>query len=91
MPADGRTAGSYVVWFDNTGGNATGVAVANDSAQAANAGMIIRDDTGAVLSSTSFALLGQGHTSLDLAGTYRRRLRSAGRWSLIISRAARSV
>lgn len=41
-----QNAASYTLSFDNTGGLATGVAVANVSNQPANIQTILRDDTG---------------------------------------------
>lgn len=71
-PLNNRTgnAGRLQIWFDNTGGNATGVALANISAQAATVPVTISDDTGTILLSTTISLAPNGHSSFDLAGTY---------------------
>ena len=65
-----RTTGSFVIPFDSTAGYATGVAVANVSTTAANIPVIIRDDNGNVLQSTTLSLLGHGHTSFPLASRF---------------------
>jgi hypothetical protein len=70
VPLETRTTGSFVIPFDSTAGYATGVAVANISTQAANIPVIIRDDNGNVLQSTTLALAAHGHTSFALASRY---------------------
>jgi hypothetical protein len=70
VPLENRTPAGFVLWFDNTGGNATGIAVANASAQAASVPVVIRDDSGAILQSTTIQIAADGHTSFDLASTY---------------------
>src|SRR5665213_1499021 len=47
VPIESRNDGSYVLAFDNTGGLATGVAVANQSPLPVTIGAVIRDNTGA--------------------------------------------
>jgi hypothetical protein len=66
VPLETRTPGSFVIPFDTTGGYATGVALANGSTTAATIPVIIRDDNGNVLQSTTVGLAAQGHTSFDL-------------------------
>ena len=70
VPIETRTAGSYLLWFDNTSNYATGIALANTGSLAASFGIIIRDDSGAVLFSSAITLPAQGHASFDLASTY---------------------
>lgn len=70
VPLETRNAASYVLAFDNTGGVATGVALANVAAQAANIQAVIRDDTGMQIGTDSIALAAQGHTSFLLATKY---------------------
>jgi hypothetical protein len=69
VPMETRNASSYLLAFDNTNGLVLGVAVENVSAQAAVIPVIIRDDTGAVISApgTSISLGGNGHTSFVLS------------------------
>jgi hypothetical protein len=64
-----RNASSYLLAFDNTNGLVLGVAVENVSAQNAVIPVIIRDDTGALLSSagTTISLGGKGHTAFVLS------------------------
>ena len=66
VPLETRTPGSFVIPFDTTGGYATGVALANAGTAAATIPVIIRDDNGNILQSTTVALAAQGHTSFDL-------------------------
>jgi sugar lactone lactonase YvrE len=70
VPLENRNAGGYVVPFDNTNGSATGIALANISAQAANTAITIRDDTGAVILTDTLTLPVMGHTSFDLVSRY---------------------
>ena len=67
VPLETRSASSYLLAFDNTGGMVLGVAVENVSAQAASVGVVIRDDTGAQIGTGSLALQGSGHTSFVLS------------------------
>jgi|HubBroStandDraft_1064217.scaffolds.fasta_scaffold05796_3 hypothetical protein len=69
-PLENRTPAGFVIWYDNTAGNATGIALANGVAQSASIPVVIRDDTGAILLSTTTTLAADGHTSFDLASTY---------------------
>ena len=71
-PLEIRNAGAYVLAFDNTNGLLNGGAIANLTAQALSVPVVIRDDTGAVIQSTSISLAGEGHTSflLSLLFTY---------------------
>ena len=60
-------APAYLLVFDNTDGIVTAVAIANVSAQSANIGYIIRDDTGAQIGSgTLTAMPGNGQISFVL-------------------------
>ncbi len=65
VPMETRNASSYLLAFDNTGEVVLAVAVANVSAQAANIGIVIRDDTGTVIGTpgATLALGGNGHTA----------------------------
>jgi len=70
VPLETRHANAYVLAFDNTGGLATGVALANVSNQPASVPVILRDDTGASLGTETIDLPVQGHTSFVLADRY---------------------
>jgi hypothetical protein len=70
VPLETRTPASFVIPFDTTGGYATGVALANVSTAAANITLVIRDDNGVALQTTSLALAAQGHTSFDLVSRF---------------------
>jgi hypothetical protein len=68
VPLETRSALSYLLVFDNTGGVTLGVAVANVSTQPASIPVIIRSDTGTVISApgAAISLAGNGHTSFVL-------------------------
>jgi len=57
VPLETRNASSYLLAFDNTGGAVLGVAIANLSAQDINIPVVIRDDTGAVISNPGATIL----------------------------------
>ena len=67
---DTAASGSYVLFFDNTSGFATGIALANVSGAGANIPVIIRDENGTTLAFDSVVLAGHGHTSFDLAARF---------------------
>jgi hypothetical protein len=67
VPLETRNAGSYLLAFDNTNGTATGVAVSSVSSQAVTVPVIIRDDTGAQIGTSTIPLAANGHTSFMLA------------------------
>jgi hypothetical protein len=69
-PLENRTPAGFTIWYDNTGGQATGIALANASAQPATVPVTISDDTGTILLSTTIPVAADGHTSFDLASTY---------------------
>jgi len=62
-----RDPAAFVLWFDNTGGNATGMAVANLTNQAVTVPVILLDDAGASLGTSSLSLPAYGHESFMLA------------------------
>jgi hypothetical protein len=65
-PLETRNASSYLLAFDDTGSLATGVAVANLAAAAANVNVVIRNDSGVQIGTGSISLPVQGHTSFML-------------------------
>ncbi len=69
VPMETRNASSYLLAFDNTNGLVLGVAVENVSAQNAVIPVIVRDDTGVVISppGTTISLGGSGHTAFVLS------------------------
>jgi len=69
VPLETRNASSYLLAFDNTNGLVLGVAVENLSALNAVIGVVIRDDTGAVISipGAFLSLGGNGHTAFPLS------------------------
>jgi hypothetical protein len=70
VPLETRNAAAFVLGFDNTNGLATGVALSNVSDQGAKVGVILRDDTGAILDTTSINLSARGHTAFVLTANY---------------------
>jgi hypothetical protein len=69
-PFETSNPGAFVLSFDNTNGYATGVALVNTTTQSASVGVLIRDDAGAILLTTSIVLPGYGHTSFYLSTNY---------------------
>ena len=70
VPVETRNAPSYVLAFDNTGGVVLGVAMENPTSQAANVGIVIRDDTGVQLTTDSIPISANGHVSFVLPTQY---------------------
>ncbi|MGA2435295.1 MAG: hypothetical protein ABSG25_08420, partial [Bryobacteraceae bacterium] len=66
VPLETRNASSYLLAFDNTGDISTGLAIANLATSPANAGVIIRDSTGAQIGTGSISLAAKGHNSFML-------------------------
>ncbi|HSR08467.1 MAG TPA: hypothetical protein VLM42_15040, partial [Bryobacteraceae bacterium] len=69
-PLETRNAPAYVLAYDNTAPLATGVAIANLSSQSASVGLILRDDAGTVLQTTSLTLPANGHSAFVLGTNY---------------------
>jgi hypothetical protein len=69
VPLETRNATSYLLAFDQTLGLTLGVAVANLSPANAVIPVIIRDETGVVISTpgASISLVGNGHIAFDLS------------------------
>ena len=70
MPFETRNVADYVLAFDNVAPLATGVAIANLSTQAANVAMILRDDAGNTLQTTTIPVPANGHYAFVLGGVY---------------------
>jgi hypothetical protein len=71
VPLEPRNLAAYILAFDNTGGLTTGLAMANVSVQAAVVPVLIRDDSGTPLLSTTITLPASGHTSFLLPDKYK--------------------
>jgi hypothetical protein len=69
VPLETRNAPSYLLAFDNTGGVATGLAIANPSSQTATIPVVVRDDSGQQIASGTLSLAAQGHASFMLNDT----------------------
>jgi hypothetical protein len=69
-PLQAANTGSWVLWFDNTGGNATGMALANAASAAASVPVIVRDDAGTILTSSSVPVAALAHESFMVATQY---------------------
>jgi hypothetical protein len=69
VPMETRNASSYLLAFDNTNGLVLGVAVENVSATNAVIPVVIRNETGVVISApgASISVPGNGHTSFVLS------------------------
>jgi len=70
VPLENRSASSYVIAFDNTNSVATGVAIANGSAQEATIPVTLRDGAGNSIGASSITLGANAHTSFVLATQY---------------------
>ncbi len=70
VPIESRNDGSYILAFDNTGGLATGVAVANQSALPVTLGAVIRDNTGAPFGLGTVHLQANGHSAFVLSDQF---------------------
>ena len=70
VPLETRNASSYLLAFDNTGGSVLGIAVANVAAQDAQIFVVIRDDSGEQIATSSLAVPADGHTSFVLPTQY---------------------
>jgi hypothetical protein len=66
VPLETRTPAAFVLVYDNTNGLATGLALANSSAQTASVPVVVRDDTGVMLAQRQIQLAGNGHTQFML-------------------------
>lgn len=66
VPLETRNSTAFVLAYDNTNGLATGVALANLTATTANVNVVVRDDTGATLTTGQVPLAGNGHASFML-------------------------
>jgi hypothetical protein len=69
VPLETRSAGSYILAFDNTSGITTGLAVANLSTQTVTIQVVIRDDNGVPIGNPTIVLTALGHTSFMLDGS----------------------
>jgi len=67
VPAETRNAGYYVIPFDNTSGTVTGVAVNSMSSQSVVVPVVIRNDLGNQIGTSTLLLNANGHTSFTLA------------------------
>ncbi len=70
VPLETRNAGSYLLAFDNTGGLATGVGVANVASADGTIPVVVRDTAGAQLSSETIAIPANGHSAFVLSDRF---------------------
>ncbi len=70
VPLENRNANAYILAFDNTGGIITGVAVSSNSSQPVTVPVIIRDDNGAQIGTSSVPLAANGHGAFVLANQF---------------------
>jgi hypothetical protein len=67
VPLQSLNLPAYLLWFDNTNGFSTGVALANESTQPATMTLVIRDDSGMEITTQTIQLPAQGHKAFVLA------------------------
>lgn len=70
VPLETRDARSYFLWFDNTAGYTTSVAMSNGQSSTAFVTVIIRDDTGRTLQTSILQMPAHGHTAFALPERY---------------------
>jgi uncharacterized repeat protein (TIGR01451 family) len=70
VPLESRNPLSYVLSFDNTGGVATGLALTEVNGTAVSVPVLIRDDDGTLIFTSSILLPGRGHVSFMLPVQY---------------------
>jgi hypothetical protein len=66
VPLESRNPSSFVLWYDNTGDFATGIALANVTSPGGDVIMTIRDDSGAPAGTKTLHLDAYGHLSFML-------------------------
>ena len=66
VPMEIGSPDAWLLWFDNTGTFANGVAVVNNANTPASVQVIVRDEAGAQVHSQTIELAGMGHTSFEL-------------------------
>ena len=67
VPMEIANPDAWLLWFDNTGTFASGLAVVNNSITAASIDVIVRDEAGHEIQTQTLELPGLGHTSGALA------------------------
>jgi hypothetical protein len=67
VPMEIENPDAWLLWFDNTGTFASGLAVVNNSIAAASIEVIVRDEAGHQIQTQTLPLAGLGHTSGALA------------------------
>jgi hypothetical protein len=71
VPLETRQSSDYLLAFDNTNGISTGVAIENASTRSQTIGIVLRDDTGAMLAGAiPITLNANGHISFVLSTQY---------------------
>ena len=66
VPLESRTAGGYIIAFDNTSSTATGIAINSVSTQAVNVPVIVRNDAGVPIATDTLNLAANGHLAFTL-------------------------
>jgi hypothetical protein len=70
VPVESGAASDYLVAFDQTNGLATGISLANSSAQAANVSVFLRDQNGNTFANGTVNLPAQGQQSFVLTDLF---------------------
>jgi hypothetical protein len=78
VPLETRNPTGFVLGFDNTNKLVTGVALANVADAGGNVGVVLRDDTGAVLDTTTISIGARGHVSFLLYQRYASTINKRG-------------
>ena len=63
VPIESETPDAWLLWFDNTGTFASGIAVVNNTTTPASIPVIVRDEAGAEIHTQTVELAGLGHIS----------------------------
>jgi hypothetical protein len=70
IPLENRNGTDFLVAYDNTNGFVDGIAITNTAAQSASVGIIIRNDAGTILYSSTLGLQAMGATQFVLPTNY---------------------
>ncbi len=70
VPIESRNDGSYILAYDNTGSVATGVAVSNQGPSTVNINAVVRDNTGATITTGVVHVPANGHSAFVLAAQF---------------------
>ena len=78
VPVESSSSQKFIIPFDNTGGGATGVALANPHANAVTVNVVFRDINGVTLHTDQIQMQPMEHTSFVLSNQYPSLVKQAG-------------